>query len=93
MIWAAVYDYSPIASNIQLMITKNDMQKFSIDQVEWGVASIPGENYNYLEPLTLTKGTYYLSILTNPSFQQSVTSFSMDFLVYSESSDPFSTFL
>ena len=31
MIWAAVYDYSPFASSIQLMITKNDLQKFSID--------------------------------------------------------------
>jgi hypothetical protein len=43
--------------------------------------------------VTLTKGTYYLSIITNPSFQHAATSFSMDFLVYSESSDPFSTFL
>lgn len=67
MIWAAVYDYSPIASNIQIMITKNDLLRFSLDQVEWGVASIPGENYNYLEPVTLTKGTFFLSILTTPS--------------------------
>jgi hypothetical protein len=93
MIWAAVYEYSPIASNIQLIITKNDMQKFSIDQVEWGVASIPGDNYNYLEPVTLTKGTYYFSIITTPSTHQAATSFSLDFLVYSESIDPFSTFL
>jgi hypothetical protein len=56
MIYAAIFDYSGYAS-LGLTITKAD----ELDD-DWESSSIPGKYFSYIPPVSLTKGSYYLTI-------------------------------
>jgi hypothetical protein len=59
-------------------------------ELEWSQLSLSSRNYEYIEPVTLTKGIYYLSIVSEP--YQSL-SFTIDFLLEREYSQHMAMYL
>ena len=80
MIYASIFDYS-ILSQLTLMITKVNPERIS--NIDWAVESISGRYHSYIEPVSLTKGSYFLTIKSNSKIIN--VKFSLDLLYESES--------
>jgi hypothetical protein len=61
LVFASINVFSQNGRNVYLQISKDDPK--TTEYSSWKVKSIPGKYWSYIEPVSLTKGSYYFSVI------------------------------